>query len=228
MNYFYFTIATFFIVCCEASFISQVTSRVKKPAEVRDVLPATMRQNRNCKLDICFAIDGSGSERSENFLNEEEFVLVASGRIHLSYPNSKFAAVQYSGEAREISDLTDDLREFQSAVLRTRQIRRSTDIAAGIRLCMDKLPSVPGEVKKIIVLGDGGENREKAIPVAKMFRDNGGEICSVLAGSISVRGRDILMNITGGDPKRLFEAKSFGDVGKLNDVLDQITANMCA
>lgn len=169
-------------------------------------------------MNVCFAIDGSGSINSKDFDIELNFVnLVAS--IISTDREINFCAVQYSETTSAISPLTDNRLEFLENVSDTKQDGGRTNLAAALGYTIVQLFPFPHDANKIIVLGDGLSNIGFAPAfVAGTFIDGGGSISAVAVGGSDV---DELALVTQ-DKKKVFYVAEFAQlVIELDNVVNQ-------
>ncbi|CAN8062390.1 unnamed protein product [Agarophyton chilense] len=175
-----------------------------------------------CNLNVCFAIDGSGSISDDEFTNEKNFVLDVSSVI---VDNAvEMGAVQYASSVRTITDLTPNDSRFNELIEDESQLHGLSFVVGGINACFSQLSRRQGEPLKIVLLGDGKSNiGSSAIRRAEQFRRFGGSISVVGAGN---QDEEVLLKIAG-DDKMVFRVDSFGDVLALEMIAETLALNIC-
>eukprot|EP00178_Gracilaria_changii_P000089 TRINITY_DN1007_c0_g1_i1.p1 TRINITY_DN1007_c0_g1~~TRINITY_DN1007_c0_g1_i1.p1 ORF type:complete len:265 (+),score=40.73 TRINITY_DN1007_c0_g1_i1:302-1096(+) len=213
-------------LCCtlaRASVVKELpfTGRISSAAlaELRRKIAAA----GGCNLNVCFAIDGSGSISSDAFTNERNFVLDVVSVI-VDNP-VELGAVQYATSVSTITDLTPDDSTFNVLIENEQQLRGQSFVVGGLNACFSQLARRPGEAQKIVLLGDGESNiGSSAVRRANDFRRFGGSVCVVAAGNAD---EDILLQIAGGDSDKLFQVDSFLDVLELEKIAEALALQIC-
>lgn len=175
-------------------------------------------EKRGCEVNVCFAIDGSGSINSKDFTIELNFVnLVAS--IISTDRKINFCGVQYSETTTAISPLTDDRLGFLGKVANTKQDFGRTNLPAALGYAIVQLFPFPNDANKIIVLGDGLSNIGFAPAfVAGTFIDAGGSISAVAVGGSNVEELALVTQ----DSAKVFYVEQFAQlVLELQNVVRQ-------
>lgn len=189
------------------------------------VIQNKINANGGCKANICFAIDGSSSIRSQSFTNEKDFVTEVV-KIIIDF-ELRVAATQYNQRNHPITAMTTDVNAMINAVTATSQKGGSTSIAAGINYCGDQFRPFPGQPNKVVVLGDGFNNAggsENA--AARNIWNAGGVVSVVYAGS---RLNDAaLLALTGNNPDLKFTVKNFNDRFALIEKIEELSIAICA
>lgn len=162
-----------------ALIVAAFASPAKLPTASRKTVQEIIKENGGCNVNLCFALDGSGSISFDEYELEKNFVLQVV--VALAGNPREVAAVQYGLDNLPISPLTDDISQFLLAV--NADLRASapvTFIAGGIAYCQRQLRNMDNDANKIVVIGDGRSNfGGNPVPLADTFRTTGGEICSV-------------------------------------------------
>ena len=158
-----------------------------------NVLNSTVRQgvqpNRptSCRIDVCFAIDGSNSIDKSEFRSALQFAQLISSII-LDIPNAS-GAVQYGMKSYPIVSITED-KDFVLHSLENTESKEDDkiSIAAGIAACDSQLAQRQAPVSKIVVIGTGENNfGDDPIMTANKFRarNRNGKIAAVSIGKYS-------------------------------------------
>ena len=179
-----------------------------------------------CNANICFAVDGSGSISTQEFINQLDFILSVSSIVTVDNA-AELAAAQYSSAVTRISPLTANIARFNEIVENTkdRQVRGQSFVVGGINYCFSQLARRVGEPSFIVLLGDGRSNiGSNAVARANLFRRVGGFVAAVGAGFADTRQ---LLAIAGGNKELLYEVDDFFDVLKLQLIVEDVTAKIC-
>lgn len=176
-----------------------------------------------CNINICFAIDGSGSISKQEFQNEINFVL---DTVSVLVDNPvEFAATQYATSNYEISPLTADDESFILDVNGTKRFGGYSFVVGGVNYCFSQLRRRPDEANHIVLLGDGLSNiGASAVKRADLFRYLGGTLSVVGAG---FPDNDILLKIAGGNKDLVYEVSDFLDVLSLEEFIEAIVIDIC-
>ncbi|KAI0561859.1 von Willebrand factor A-like protein [Gracilaria domingensis] len=224
INFVFFSIAAALCIAVNASAVKQLPVAGRMSAAALAELKAKIEAAGGCNLNVCFAIDGSGSISSQEFTNERFFVLDVSA-VLVDNP-LELGAVQYSTSVSTITDLTPDSPTFNTLVQTEEQLRGLSFVSGGISACFSQLSRRPGEANKIVLLGDGMSNiGASAVARADLFRSIGGSVCVVAAGATD---EDILLDIAGGDADKVFQVDSFLDVLALEKIAEELALKICA
>lgn len=176
-----------------------------------------------CTANVCFAIDGSGSIKADEFQNEKDFVDETVYVIEVF--NSRVAATQYSDKNYPISSLTSDFTTFNAAVQGATQVGRTTSISAGIDYCAEQLRNYPGEANKVVVLGDGLENvDQEGITAADNVRSDGGKVAVVAEGKADNLK---LLAIAGNDFNLVFTTDDLTQPFNLGSKIESLITEIC-
>lgn len=187
--------------------------------QVRDQI----EQRGGCKGNVCFAIDGSSSMDSTEYKSQLAFVSDVV-KIISRFP-TRVAGTQYSDRSHPIKSLSTDLNGFVAAMTAKKQVHGLTSISSGIDYCRQQVNTRPFEPKKVVVLGDGFQNRDmKAVGSANTVRSNKGLVSVV---SFERGNRQLLLDIAGGDPSLVFDADSFSDRFRLGVIIRELTLAIC-
>lgn len=183
-----------------------------------------------CDPNICFALDGSRSISSADYILEKDFVqLVAS--IVSADPDGTYSAVQYGFGLERISSPTADIDSFLDDVEFSTQLQsKTTFLAPAINFCIRALGKsrFKGEPKKIVLLGDGGTNydsRRYQLSPAKIIRQWKKQSSAHSASAVAVNFKDISMwkPIVGGR-NHVFRVTEWLE---LVDVLADLVVDIC-
>ncbi|KAI0557415.1 collagen alpha-6(VI) chain [Gracilaria domingensis] len=185
-------------------------------------------ERRGCSVNLCFAVDTSGSVNQTEFNLEKEFLMDISAIVG-SDSRSKLAAGQYGARTYRISSLTSDPEVFN---LRVRnavfQHDPYTSVGSGIVYCDRVLrreartnPDA-NHANKMVVLGDGRNNLGgDPIRRANTFRERAGGVVSTVG--VGFQDRSALADIAGSED-RVF---AINDYVELSFVLDDLVFDIC-
>lgn len=190
----------------------------------RSVISSLQQKVRNeggCNVNVCFAIDGSGSISKKEFDEEISFVLdtlavIGADRL------AGLAATQIGAVSSPISSLTFDVAAFKNALLETRFLgAESSNIRDALSFCVTELLEDTSGPKKIVVLTDGRANvGGDPAQVANSFRAAGGEVCAV---GVGLRDEPSLLKLVGGRSERVLAIDDFFNLlSTLEDFIKQI------
>lgn len=175
-----------------------------------------------CNVNLCFALDGSGSIFQSEFAMMREFVLFITAILAGNGENA-FAATQYGLRNIDISRLTSDADEFLLAVDDAELADAPrTFIAAGLGFCVRELRPRLEDANKVVLFSDGRSNfGGNPVPIAQKFREMyDGDICAV---GVGFENTSVLEDIAG-SPQRVI---AIDDYFALLDIVDQIVAEVC-
>lgn len=148
-----------------------------------------MSKGKHCNVNICFAIDGSGSIGVSEFAGQKDLILdVAAVLSSVDDVKFRFVAVQYNFGLSPISSLTADVQSFQSAVYSEPFDGGVTSfIASGLAYCEAELMKRPEEVGVIVLLSDFRDNSPEGNLVSRasnfrQFFDSRGRLYTVEVG----------------------------------------------
>lgn len=185
-------------------------------------------KEKGCGVNVCFAIDGSGSVGQSGFDQEKQFLLdMAAILVFPDEENelqeTELAACQYGKSNKPITKLTTSRDDFNVKVDAAKYLNAgATQLRGGILYCFNQLRKRKGEANKLVLLGDGMANLGgNPFPIASRFRRTTGQICA-----IAIRYADIsqLLRIVGGDPAKVLEVDDFFE---LNDIIDELVEQVC-
>lgn len=182
------------------------------PEELRKL--RVLRQavvDNGCDINLCFALDGSGSITSAEYLAQKRFVdfIVA---ITLTPEPGNYAGVQYHTHVTPISFLTKNRPAFLSAVKSSQRNGGGTNMAGGLGFCIFQLLPRPEDANKVIILGDGFDNTGfNPEDVVSDFLEIGGQISAVAVGDSDLAQLEAIT----GSPNRVFPIGGFFDLGEL-------------
>lgn len=179
--------------------------------------------NGGCNANVCFAIDGSGSVGQAGFDAEKQFVFDIVSIINVDEP-VEIAATQYGAANSAISPLTFNSADFNVALNGATFLNAGfTQIRGGLLYCFNQLRKRKGDANKIVLLGDGRANLGgNPVPIANLFRKRtGGQICAV---GVRYQDTQSLLDIVGGDPKKVLTVDDFFE---LKDIIDELVVQIC-
>lgn len=191
------------------------------PEELRKL--RALRQavvDNGCEINMCFALDGSGSIDTDEYQDQKDFVdfIVA---ITLTANPGNYAGVQYHNHITPISFLTDDRFSFLSKLHASTRRGGSTNISAGLGFCIFQLLPRTEDANKVIILGDGfGNIGFDPEDVVGDFLDIGGQISAVAVGSSDTPQLEAIT----GSPDRVFTIEGFYALG---EVILALVENVC-
>lgn len=195
---------------------AQVDGSSSSGHQAIQILRKRVRENGGCNVNLCFALDGSGSVSPKEFGAAKMIVSLVS-RVITVDEKARLSAVQYAAANTAISPLTRNVKEFLQNV---DDARRSSEeesfIGGGILYCADQIRAFPDGSNKLVLLGDG-QNTLGFDPFdrADTFRELGGEIFAVGIGNVD---KSVLRRILKGNVDNLIlfdvndEGKSIVDV----------------
>lgn len=217
-------IAAILCISAHASVVAELPFTGRLTDAARKELRRKIQAAGGCNVNVCFAIDGSGSISRQAFTNEKDFVLDVVSVI-VDNP-VELGAVQYASSVSTITDLTPDDAKFNELIqFRTPQLGGLSFVVGGINACFSQLSRRRGEALKLVLLGDGRSNiGSSAVRRANQFRRFGGEVCTVGAGFKDDRE---LLAIAGGDPDKVFEVDSFDNVLQLERIIEGLALGIC-
>lgn len=201
---------------------ANMKTSIRVPRAVITRLQNKVTANGGCNINVCFAIDGSGSLGQNGFDAEKQFIFDIEAIIAVDGPVG-LAATQFGATNSPIIQFTSNLREFHNAVSRARFLNDgSTNISEGISFCVAELRKSTSGPKKIVVLTDGQANTgDDPAAVADSFRAAGGEVCAV---GVGVKDESSLLDLAGGDSERVL---SIDDFFKLASILEDLIEQVC-
>lgn len=175
-----------------------------------------------CGVNVCFAIDTSGSVTDEQFKSQKFFIQDITAIIGVD-SRAKFAACQYGDRSYTISLLTKQVGLFNRLVENASfQGDPVTAVGAGIVYCDRQLRRSRGQANKIVLIGDGRNNLGGS-PVrrANIFRRKaGGAVCSV---GVGFEDKATLTKIAGGE-ERVF---AVDDYVELAFIVEDLVFDIC-
>ena len=172
------------------------------------VLSATS-SDTECRVNVCFAIDGSGSIGNSGFTQATDFATDVMSLL-VGIANIRFGAVQYASRFYEISRISDNRETVFAAVSNAKPKGTSTSVAAGIDGCSYVLAHSQTEVPIIVLIGDGRNNSGyDPVQAADMFRQQhrNGKIHAVGVGNSDT---SLLQAIA--DKKQIFTVADYLEV----------------
>lgn len=200
---------------------TSIGSSVRAPQSMIQRLKNKVIENGGCNINVCFAIDGSGSVGQRGFDAEKGFVFDIESIINVRGPVG-LAATQFGATSSPIIGFTTSAPAFRSAVNGARFLNaRLTNIREGISFCVTELLKSRSGPKKIVLLTDGRANTGgDPVPLADLFRAVGGDVCAVGVGHSDDRS---LLEIAGGDRDRVLNVDDFFELaGILEDLIEQV------
>lgn len=191
----------------------------------REFAAQTRTAKRNCRINLCFALDGSSTIERKMYSNQKTVVQTVVQKTSTGF-NSKgmgLAAVQYATSNQAISPLTTNRQAFLSAVSSsTQSMGRGSFITGGLNYCFAQLFQEKGRTNKIVLFTDGRADIGSSVAErARLFRSIGGEVFAVGVGSS--RNSRVLQRITGAKRGTVF---SLGSRNVLS-VSNQLANSLC-
>lgn len=184
----------------------------------------TVRQaaNEDCEpLNVCFAIDESGSIDPPEFLKQTEYVIALTKAIAKKAPGSSFSAAGFASNSKEIQAQTTDVSQIEDALFANQQTEGSTASGAGLNTCDDLLGGAASP-KLIILITDGEDTaKPEGIAIAPGIKAAGTKIATVGVGA-GVNEQDL--KAIASDPSLFTKVTNFD---ALDDTIDTITDETC-
>lgn len=119
-------------------------------------------------IDIALVVDVSTSMLAEDFAPQNRLDVARRRSIEFikARVHDRIGVIAFSGEALTQVPLTSDREVLEAAVanLHTAMLEDGTAIGTGIATAANRLATVPGESKVIILLTDGENNRGRVDP----------------------------------------------------------------
>ena len=177
----------------------------------------------SCKVNLCYALDGSGSITLNEYGIQKDLIKLVSVIAALDV-SANYSAVQYGLRNIGISPFGNDISKFLSDVDASISARAPrTFIAAGIASCARFLSGKGDGANAVVVLGDGRSNfaTDGLMDVVDQATDV--ELFAVGIGF--PRNQRILSQITGGKGWKLFDLRRYSDV---KGIVSRLTRRLCA
>lgn len=177
-------------------------------------------RKRGCEVNVCFAIDTSGSVTASEFELQKDFVLDVTTIIGEDR-RTKFAAAQYGDKIRTISRLTGNIGAFNRRVeYAYHQYSPSTSVGMGIVWCDAMLRKQKHDVNKLVLMGDGRNNMGGSpVKRANIFRKRTDNACVSTVG-VGYANTHVLKKIAGSQ-SRVFTVHDYFELSHLVDSLVQ-------
>lgn len=159
-------------------------SDVNKPNRVsRMEIPLPQR----CRINLCFAIDGSAALKSWQFQLQINFVSRVVDAVE-TFNSVNVAGVQYGLDNLVISPLTNDKRAFNNVLKKaTFSAVDTAFISGGLAYCQRQVRNGPKADNKIVLLGTGiADFGGEPVALANQFRADEGELFSIGIGDADV------------------------------------------
>lgn len=140
---------------------------------------------RSCPpLNVCFAIDESGSISPTDFIEQTEAIVAIAQELSTFAPGSTLSAVGFSSFAELIQSPTTDINgEFVQAIQGNSQLGGTTSSGAALQLCQTQIASA-ADPRIIVLLTDGADNTMPfGTSVAGGIKNNGIIIITIGIGS---------------------------------------------
>lgn len=175
-------------------------------------------------MNLCIAVDGSGSISSQGFENERKFVSDVVSVIRIDWPVD-IAAIQYAHYARSLKLTGNIFPAIFPNMDNTKQIGGPSYIAAGINYCFSQLWSRrSGETNKILLMVDKDTYvGTSSVKRANLFRRIGGEL-SVVAGGFS---NTTVVEKISLHPENFYNVSSFSNVLQLQSHMKRLLRDIC-
>lgn len=179
-------------------------------------------RDNGCNVNVCFAIDGSGSVGQRGFNAEKQFVFDIVSIIGVDEP-AGLAATQFGAANSAISSLTFNSADFNKRVNAARFLNAGfTQIRGGLLYCFNELRRQTKDANKIVLLTDGRANLGgDPVPIADLFRRTTGDICAV---GVAYKNEKQLLDIVGGRARNVLTVDNFFE---LADILEELVGEVC-
>lgn len=161
-------------------------SHVANVARNREAATTELIRIPNCGLNVCFAVDGSGSIGADLFQTEKDFVGNLSTLLGLNSA-TQLAGTVYGVANENISLLTGNIEVFLEQVAAAAFPNApATFLGAGLFFCVNELSSqtVQQDINKIVLIGDGASDVSIPFTPFENWRDGSpnNSACAVAAG----------------------------------------------
>lgn len=206
-------------LCLSAGAIAAAVERSSAAA-----LFPVLRESRRCNVNVCWALDGSGSITPDDFIAEKSFVTKVSGAFLFIKGPSQVGALQYATIAEPIQTLTPFLKPFVRKMNNTEQSGGLTNVDSALLACRFILTPAARKARHIILMTDGDANIGKAgIEQAKAFRKSGGLVSIVAAGTPNTEALEDLAGPSG----TVYSVDRFGDDLAMINISNKLFDEVC-
>lgn len=176
--------------------------------------------DRGCDINLCFAIDGSGSVTPAQFQKQKDFVDLIVNIITTDEPGN-YCAVQYGTSLRAISPLTKKKGKFIRKLHKSKQVGGLSNIAGALGYTGFQLRPRTEDANKLVILGDGFDSIGfRPRKISTRILSEGIDICAIAVGPSDVQG----LNAITGDPGRVLRLASFFE---LSEIIVDIVNDAC-
>lgn len=176
-----------------------------------------------CAVEVMLVLDGSGSISSGDFELMRTFAQRVVANLPLASGGARVGVVEFSGNSRLWSPLTDDSSAVTDALSQMFQSGGGTNIIAGLESGQSELQSGNSANSRVIVLLTDGEHSEGGDPLetATRIRNQGTIIIGIAVGAANLSQ---ISALAGGD-QNLFFSSNFQGLGFLTTTL---LRNVCS
>lgn len=189
-------------------------------------LSKAVRDNGACKINACFALQGSRFIPAQIYIIQKMIVSIVA-RVVVSGSSAQVAAVQYSAANSAISPLTRNATQLvQNLSSSNRGKLRESFIGGAILYCADQIRAFPDDTNKMVLLGNG-QNTLGFDPFSRadVFRRLGGEIFAVGIGPRL--NEQTLLKIVDGDDSNLFVIRGRNRDEVVIDTIVGLVSGLC-
>lgn len=171
----------------------------------------------NCRPNVCFGLDGSGSISNEDYNFQKAFVVLAVATLG-GLNGSKFAAVEYGA-------IVDPIVELQTPTAQTlltinadqSQSASLTLVGPAIQWCSTQMELTPAPVNKIVILGDGRtsvlDNNSDFGAQALAQKFASASVANAVCGGLVGGGnKDFFLELVGGAEERVLESDQWSNI----------------
>lgn len=179
------------------------------------------RAARKCNINVCYAIDGSGSIKSSRFKDNLNFAEIVSAVLELGQRSYKFSANQFGTTVESISGPTN-LEGFLEKLSSVKKVGGLSFIGGGIAFCISDLLSSKADKNVLVLLTDGfsgiGPSDEDTSEYLQGF---GFEVIAVQTG---VSDFESLLAYTGGKRSNVLSVSQFF---KAVGIIEELSGKGC-
>lgn len=117
----------------------------------------TVRQSKQCPVNICFVFDGSGSRSSSDFTDQHIFAGDLISLISAIGP-IRWAATQYGSKNFPISAFTTSTYQFTNELYETERAGGLSAVSDGIAYCEQQFRDFKHDINVMFLFTDGRYN----------------------------------------------------------------------
>lgn len=148
----------FMLFCCAVLFCLTISSSAIAISSSGSPLERTsLRQSKQCPVNICFVLDGSGSISRRDFREQIYFSLDIVDVTALQKP-IRYAATQYGSDNTPISGFSMDYEKFALIMDATKRAGGGSAVSDGIEFCRQQFRNYKDEINMILLFTDGRYN----------------------------------------------------------------------